>query len=139
MNKNQNNTILIKTCHWCKHFKSISFLSTFWTYGLTITEKSPVFCILPLPVFLYLLPVFLPCFYILFLFWPIHLVLDLHGRFPSIFVYHFLRYPLIHITCPNHLNLLFSMSFFISSTPSPNLMLVFITCPSLLCLKFSKI
>ena len=65
---------------------------------------------------------FSPFISIYFLIWFIHPVLGLpRGRFASIFMRRiFLGIPssLIHITCPNHLNLLLWMSFFISSTLS---------------------
>ena len=77
--------------------------------------------------FLVFLPNFPPLISIFFLIWYFHLVLCLPlGHFPSIFVCSiFLNIlsSLICITCPNHLNLLSRMQFFISSTPSSNLML----------------
>ena len=84
------------------------------------------FSILPLLVFLY----FFPCFSIsmCFLIWSIHQALALAlDRFPSIFECS-IKYPLFshphHMS--NHLNLLFWISFFISSTPNSNCMSVFL-------------
>ena len=64
-----------------------------------------------------------------FLIWSIHLVLDLpFNHFPSIFVFSIfldILSSVFCITCPYHLNLLSWMPFFISSTASSNLMLIF--------------
>ena len=69
-------------------------------------------------------PIF-PSHSLFFLIWSIGLVLGLPlSRFLSVFVCSISLGT--RITCQNHLNLLFWMLFLISSTPSANLMLVFL-------------
>jgi hypothetical protein len=95
---------------------SSSFLSRFQKYELTIVEKSPAVTILPLAIFLYSHLISPSHFYIFSnLFY--RLVLGLHlGLFPPFLCLEFfldiLSSP-IRIKCPNHLNLLFWMPFFI--------------------------
>ena len=96
---------------------------------MPITEKSPAFSILPLPIFLYFFPIFPSHFYILSdLIYPSGSSLLL-GRFPSIFVCSIILgiFPSpTPIRFPNYLNLIFSMSFFTSITDISNLMLIFL-------------
>ena len=70
-----------------------------------------------------------------FLICSMHLVLGISlGNFSINFLCS-IFFSLIRITCPNYLNVLFWKQSFISSTPSSNLITVFLSCPPFFCLK----